>query len=228
MSGLPDYEPPRLIAIEGPIRVGKTTLADFLADRLHAERLRDIENNPFLGDFYQEKPGAAFAAQLYFLVHRFHQYQALDLASTARRVVVSDYLFDKDKVFANLNLSDLELALYDEYFALLAEQVPIPDLVIYLQAKPETLRRRIEKKNVPIENAISDDYLESVVKAYEHFFFHYHSSDLLVIDTSEIDFVGRSEDLDELLARLKQPVKGTQYYLPLGSRRGATETEGNG
>jgi len=213
----PSFEPPRLIAVEGPIRVGKTSLADILADRLHAERLRDVEDNPFLGPFYNEKRGAAFQAQLYFLVERFNQWRALDVASSSRQTIVSDYLFERDKIFAYLNLSDAELRLYDELYRLLAEQAPVPDLVIYLQAKPEVLRKRIAKKNAAMESRISREYLEEVVKAYEHFFFHYRSSDLLVVETSEIDFVDRNEDLDQLLARLSQPVKGTQYFLPLGS-----------
>jgi len=213
----PSFEPPRLIAVEGPIRVGKTSLADILADRLHAERLRDVEDNPFLGPFYNEKRGAAFQAQLYFLVERFNQWRALDVASSSRQTIVSDYLFERDKIFAYLNLSDAELRLYDELYRLLAEQAPVPDLVVYLQAKPEVLRKRIAKKNAAMESRISREYLEEVVKAYEHFFFHYRSSDLLVVETSEIDFVDRNEDLDQLLARLSQPVKGTQYFLPLGS-----------
>ena len=217
MPNPPSFEPPRLIAVEGPIRVGKTSLADILADRLHAERLRDVEDNPFLGPFYNEKRGAAFQAQLYFLVERFNQWRALDVASSSRQTIVSDYLFERDKIFAYLNLSDAELRLYDELYRLLAEQAPVPDLVVYLQAKPEVLRKRIAKKNAAMESRISREYLEEVVKAYEHFFFHYRSSDLLVVETSEIDFVDRNEDLDQLLARLSQPVKGTQYFLPLGS-----------
>jgi deoxyadenosine/deoxycytidine kinase len=150
-------------------------------------------------------------------VERYKQLRELDLAANASRAVVSDYLFEKDRLFAYLNLSDVELELYNRYYELFAEQIPLPDLVIYLQAKPETLRRRMEKKNVPMEHRISDEYLEEVVKAYEHFFFHYRSSSLLVVDTSEIDFIDRNEDLQELLHRLSQPVKGTQYFLPLGS-----------
>jgi deoxyadenosine/deoxycytidine kinase len=217
VANLPHFEPPRFIAVEGPIRVGKTSLADILADRLHADRLRDVEDNPFLEGFYKDKPGAGFQAQFYFLLQRYKQLRALDLAATANRVVISDYLFEKDRIFAYLNLSDAELQLYDAYYELFAEQAPIPDLVIYLQAKLETLKKRIAKKNAAFEHQISDEYLESVVKAYEHFFFHYKSSDLLVIETSEIDFIDRNEDLQELLRRLGQPVKGTQYFLPLGS-----------
>ena len=217
MVNLPTFEPPRFIAIEGPIRVGKTSLADILADHLYALRLRDVEDNPFLEDFYRDKPGAAFQAQLYFLLERYRQLRALDLAANANRAVVSDYLFEKDKIFAYLNLENAELDLYNRYYELFAEQVPVPDLVIYLQAKPETLRKRIAKKHVPLEHEISAEYLEEVVKAYEHFFFHYKSSNLLVIQTSEIDFIDRNDDLQELLQRLNQPVKGTQYFLPLGS-----------
>lgn len=217
MVSPPQFEPPRFLAIEGPVRVGKTSLADLLADRLHAERLRDVEDNPFLDEFYRDKPGAGFQAQFYFLLERFKQWRALDLRASANRTVVSDYLFEKDKIFAYLNLSDVELQLYEQYYELLAEQVPIPDLVIYLQAKPETLRRRIARKNVAFEEAISDEYLEAVVRAYDHFFFHYRSTNLLVIETSEIDFIDRSQDLQELLQRLSQPVQGTQYFLPLGS-----------
>ncbi|HZP01436.1 MAG TPA: deoxynucleoside kinase [Terriglobia bacterium] len=210
-------DPPRYIALEGPIRVGKTSLADMLADRLRAERIRDIEDNPFLENFYTDRPGAAFQTQFYFLVRRYRQLRALDLASRSERIIVSDFIFEKDKIFAYLNLSDTELETYDQYYELLAEQIPIPDLVIYLQAKPEALRRRIEKKNVPFEHQISDEYLQAVVNAYEHFFFHYRSTNLLVIETSEIDFVDRNEHFEELLERLSQPVKGIEYFLPLGS-----------
>ncbi len=217
MPNGPRFDPPRFIAIEGPIRVGKTSLADILAERLNGIRLRDVEDNPFLESFYRDKPGAAFPAQLHFLFQRYQQMRALDLAASANRTIISDYLFEKDKIFAYMNLGDAELELYNRFYELFAEQLPIPDLVIYLQAKPEALKRRIAKKNVPIEHHISEEYLEEVVKAYEHFFFHYRSSDLLVVETSEIDFVDRNEDLRELLRRLSQPVKGTQYFLPLGS-----------
>jgi deoxyguanosine kinase len=217
---LPDaahHDPPRFIAIEGPMRVGKSTLARLLAERLGARILSDVEDNPFLARFYREQPGAGFAAQLFFLIERFKQWRALDLASTAHRLMISDYLFEKDRIYAYLNLSDAELSLYKQYYELLAEQVPIPDLVVYLQAKPETLRVRIGMKNVPMEHEVSDEYLEELVRAYDHFFHHYRSSDLLVVETSGIDFVHREADLEELLKRLRQPVRGTQYFLPLGS-----------
>lgn len=208
---------PRFIAIEGPLRVGKSSLAAILAERLGGVRLSDCEDNPFLERFYGGGLGAAFAAQLYFLIERFKQWRALDLASTAHSLVVSDYLFEKDKIYAYLNLSDAELRLYEQYYSLLADQVPIPDLVVYLQAKPEALRARIDRKSVPMEARISDEYLEELVKAYDHFFHHYKASDLLVVETSEMDFIHRNRDLEALLKRLRQPVRGTQYFLPLRS-----------
>ena len=171
MTG-PKFRSPRYIVVEGPISVGKSTLARVLAEQMHARRIFDCEDNPFLAEFYNEKPGAAFRAQMYFL--------------------------------------------YERYFDMLAPSVPAPDLVIYLQAKPNVLQKRVTKKGDPSETEISPDYLEAVSNAYEHFFFRYSASNLLVVDTSDIDFVERNHDLQELLRRLRQPVKGTQYFLPLG------------
>ena len=210
------FQPPRYIAIEGPIRVGKSSLARILSDRLRGRIIHDTEENPFLGDFYDEQPGSAFRAQMHFLIERFKQLREVN-PEQARQPIVADYLFEKDKLFAYINLSDDEVALYDGYYELLRSQLATPDLVIYLQATPEVLKKRLKKKNAPGEKAISEEYLEEVVKAYEHFFFHYKASHLLVVNTSEIDFVERPDDLEELLRRLTQPVKGTQYYLPLGS-----------
>src|SRR5580692_4119386 len=206
---------PRFIVIEGPLRVGKTTLAKVLAERLHARRVYDCEDNPFLADFYKEKPGSAFRAQMYFLMERQKRLRDA-LAIEAPGPILADFLMEKDRIFANLNLNDEELKLYDRYYETLAAQIPAPDLVIYLQAKPEVLRARIAKKASREETQISLEYIEEVARAYEHFFFHYAASDLLVINTSEIDFVERSADLQQLLRRLQDPVKGTQYFLPLG------------
>jgi deoxyadenosine/deoxycytidine kinase len=211
----PAFEPPRTIAIEGPIRVGKSTLARVLADRLHARRVFDSEDNPFLADFYKEKPGSAFRAQLYFLYERHRR--LLDAQQGDLAPLVSDYLFEKDKIFAYINLDNEELKLYERYFEMFATTLKPPDLVIYLQATPEVLRARIAKKKSSAEKQISRTYLEEVVRAYDHFFFRYSSSDLLVINTSEIDFVERNADLQQLLRRLGEPVKGTQYFLPLGA-----------
>lgn len=211
------FELPRYIAIEGPIRVGKSTLAEVLAERLHAQRISEAEDNPFLRAFYDGERGAAFQAQMAFLVRRFEQLKALDVGPKSRRIVVADYIFEKDKLFACLNLTDPELDIYNRYYGEFREQLPTPDLVIYLQATPEVLKKRLRKKGATAEASINDDYLEEVAKAYEHFFFHYTSSDLLIVNTSDIDFVERNEDLQELLRKVSAPIKGTQYFLPLGS-----------
>jgi deoxyguanosine kinase len=209
-------QPPRFIVIEGPLRVGKTTLARILTERLHARRIYDCEDNPFLADFYKEKPGSALRAQMYFLMERQKRVREA-LAVEAAAPVLSDFLMEKDRIFANLNLDDEELKLYERYYEELAADIPAPDLVIYLQAKPEVLRSRIVKKASKDETQISQEYIEEVAAAYEHFFYRYAKSDLLVINTSDIDFVERSEDLQQLLRRLQDPVKGTQYFLPLGA-----------
>ena len=210
----PAFKPPRYIAVEGPLRVGKTTLARFLADRMHARRIIDCEDNPFLADFYRERMGSAFRAQMYFLMERHRRVQE---ALAAAGSVVADFLFEKDKIFAYLNLDNEELKLYERYFERLAAELPRPELVIYLQASPDVLRERIEKKAAPGESHISREYVEEVARAYDHFFFRYASSDLLVVNTTEIDFVNRNADLQQLLRRLEEPVKGTQYFLPLGA-----------
>ncbi|HUI75710.1 MAG TPA: deoxynucleoside kinase [Candidatus Acidoferrum sp.] len=209
-------QPPRFIVIEGPLRVGKSSLARILAERLHARRIYDCEDNPFLADFYKEKPGSALRAQMYFLMERQKRVREA-LAAESPAPLLADFLMEKDRIFANLNLDDQELKLYERYYEVLTADLPAPDLVIYLQAKPEVLRARIAKKAAREENKISLMYIEEVARAYEHFFFRYEASDLLVIDTSEIDFVARNDDLQQLLRRLQEPVKGTQYFLPLGS-----------
>jgi deoxyguanosine kinase len=211
----PAFKPPRHIVVEGPIRVGKSTLAKVLAEQLHARRIFDSDDNPFLMDFYDEKPGSAFRAQMYFLYER-HRRLLGSRPEDNPAPIVSDFLFEKDKIFAYLNLDNEELKLYERYFEMLAPSVPAPDLVIYLQAKPDVLRKRVSKKGDPAETQISPEYVEAVANAYEHFFFRYSGSNLLVVDTSEIDFVEHNQDLQELLRRLRQPVKGTQYFLPLG------------
>jgi deoxyadenosine/deoxycytidine kinase len=215
------FEPPRYIAIEGPIRVGKSTLANVIADRLNAQRVIEPEDNPFLRQFYQGERGSAFQTQFAFLVKRFEQLKQLEVGPGSHKAVVADYIFEKDKIFAYINLNDQELDIYNRYYHHFREQLPVPDLVIYLQASPEVLKKRLRKKNAPSELSVSDDYIEEVVKAYEHFFFHYTSSDLLVVNTNDIDFVERHADLQELLRRVSEPIRGTQYFLPLGSEGAA-------
>lgn len=211
------FEPSRYIAVEGPIRVGKSTLSRYLAEQLHGQLVHEPEDNPFLSAFYDGEAGAAFQAQFSFLIQRHEQLRPL-AARNSQKIIVTDYIFEKDKIFANLNLTDAELSVYDRYYKLLRAELPTPDLVIYLQAPIDVLRKRLRRKNAANERQISDEYMEEVVKAYEHFFFHYSASDLLVVNTSEIDFVERSEDLQVLLRRVSEPIKGTQYFLPLGQQ----------
>ena len=212
------FEPSRYIAVEGPIRVGKSTLSRYLAEQLHGQLIQEAEENPFLSDFYDARPGAAFQTQFAFLIRRHEQLLPLAAARSSQKIIVADYIFEKDKIFANLNLSDAELTVYDRYYKLLRAALPTPDLVIYLQAPIDVLRKRMRRKNAANERSISDEYMEEVVKAYEHFFFHYSASDLLVVNTAEIDFVERSQDLQVLLRRVSEPIKGTKYFLPLGSQ----------
>ncbi|HEV2962328.1 MAG TPA: deoxynucleoside kinase [Candidatus Angelobacter sp.] len=217
------FEPPRYIAVEGPIRVGKTTLANIVADRLNAQRVIEPETNPFLRAFYEGERGAGFQTQFAFLIRRFEQLHRLEVGPNSHKTVVADYIFEKDKIFAYINLNDAELEVYNRYYQYFRQQLPVPDLVIYLQASPEVLKKRLRKKNATAESGVSDDYIEEVAKAYEHFFFHYTSSDLLVVNTNDIDFVERHSDLQELLRRVSEPIRGTQYFLPL-SNPGAAGT----
>ena len=216
------FELPRYIAVEGPIRVGKSTLAGIIASQMQAQRISEPEDNKFLAAFYEGESGAAFQTQMGFLIARYEQLRELESGVNRARAIVADYIFEKDKLFASLNLADAELEIYNRYYNLFRDQLPTPDLVIYLQASPEVLKKRLRKKNVASEHQISDDYIDQVHKAYEHFFFHYSASDLLVVNTNDIDFVGNHQDLQELLRRLSEPIKGTQYYLPLGGEAAAS------
>jgi deoxyguanosine kinase len=208
------FSPPRFIAIEGPLRVGKSTLARILAETIGARRIAEPENNPFLDRFYAAQSDVSFETQMWFLMERYEQMRAV---RDSPEPVVADYIFEKDKLFAYVNLTDAELSLYNRYYQMFRAEVPSPDLVIYLEASPDVLKQRLKRKGVAEEQAISDEYIEQIAQAYEHYFFHYTASDLLVVDTSEIDFVEKNEDLQLLLKRIAEPVKGKQYFLPLGA-----------
>jgi len=207
----------RSIAVEGPIGVGKTSFVDRLARKFDAFKvLEDIEN-PFLKQFYEDKQGAAFQAQLFFLLSRYRQLQELSQRDLFHQVTLLDYIFPKDKIFAYLNLDDSELLIYDKLYALLEEQVPKPDLAIFLQAETKTLVERIRGRNRDYEREISEAYINEVNKAYNYFFFHYNQTPLLVIDTTQIDFVKHEHHLDELVEQIRKMEHGVQYYRPLGS-----------
>jgi deoxyguanosine kinase len=208
----------RFIAVEGPIGVGKSSLVELLATRFNAVKVKEQIENPFLRDFYQEKPGAAFQAQLFFLLNRFVQQRDLSQSDLFQQFTLCDYIFAKDKIFAYLNLDDSELMLYERLYALLSEKVPRPDLVIYLQASTAVLQERIEKRHRDYEAEISGKYLEDLNQAYNYFFYHYTETALLVINTTDIDFVENESDLEDLVAQIKGMGKGVQYYMPMSKR----------
>jgi deoxyguanosine kinase len=212
--------PPRYIVVEGPIGVGKTSLVDILSERLGARKLLEVaEDNPFLPNFYKDPRRYAFQTQLWFLLNRFRQQQDLLQFDLFRQTLVADYLFAKDKIFAYLTLEDHELSLYERVHALLQVQVPTPDLVIFLQASTEALLERIAIRGKAYEREIDRKYLAELNEAYTHFFFHYAASPLLVVNTSDIDFVNRREDFEDLIKKIGETRAGMHYYVPLGSRR---------
>lgn len=212
--------PPRYIVVEGPIGVGKTSLVDLLSERLGARKLLEVaEDNPFLPSFYRDPRRYAFQTQLWFLLNRFRQQQELGQFDLFRQTLVADYLFAKDKIFAYLTLEDHELALYERVQALLQVRVPTPDLVILLQATTDALLERIAIRGKGYEREIDRKYLDDLNAAYTHFFFHYSASPLLVVNTSDIDFVNRREDFEDLIEKIGQTRAGMHYYVPLGSRR---------
>ena len=209
--------PFRHVAVEGPIGVGKTSLVTMLSKRLRGIKvLADVEN-PFLTDFYNDKRGAAFRLELFFLLSRYDQQRKLTQRELFSDLTVSDYTFAKSKIFAYLTLEDSELMIYNRLYDLLVESVPKPDLVIYLQANLETLLRRIRRRGRDYEKLISPAYLQEVSDAYAHYFYRYDETPLLVVNTSDIDFVHTSGDFDALVEQIRNAQKGTHYYVPLGS-----------
>jgi deoxyguanosine kinase len=206
------------LAVDGPIGVGKTTLVELLTRRFEGVKILEDVDNPFLPDFYKDRPGAAFQTELYFLLSRYKQQQNIGQRGLFDRVLVADYTFWKNRIFAYLNLSDDELMLFDKLYALLEPQVPVPDLVIHLVADTETCMERIRKRARPVEKAISPQYLGELIDAYNHYYHYYSRSPLLVVDTRYLNFPQRPEDFDELMHRLSKPIKGTEYFQPLGSR----------
>ncbi len=207
----------RYIAVEGPIGAGKTALAERLATRLDVTLVLEDTENPFLADFYADRPGAALQAQLFYLLQRHRQQTTLQQADLFSQTTVADYLFDKDKIFAYLNLDDNELFIYQRLYDLLARDVPGPDLVIYLQAPTDVLQRRIRSRSAqPEMEGFEPDpeYLKELNEAYHHFFFHYDATPLLVVETSEFDSDVSDEALDDLVRQIGQMGAGTRYYVP--------------
>ena len=209
----------RYIAVEGPIGVGTTCLARMLASHHKGNAvLEQPGKNPFLSDFYKDKERYAFQTQLFFLFNRHQQLLHLSQLELFESITFADYIFGKDRIFANLNLDENEIALYNKIYAFLEARLVKPDLVIFIQASTDVLMTRIRMRGLEYEKPITEEYVDRVNRAYNCFFFHYVETPLLVINTSEIDFVNQPEDLNDLVGEIDRMEEGTRYYRPLGSR----------
>lgn len=205
-------------AIEGVIGVGKTSLARLLSEKLEAKLiLEQSESNPYLKDFYRDPQRYAFQIQLFFLLGRYRQLLNLPQQDLFHKYLIADYIFAKDKIFAYLNLEYRDLILYERVSTLLERELPKPDLVIYLQSSTDKLIAHIKRRKKDYEKDISPEYIKSLNDAYNDFFFRYNETPLLVINTTEIDFVQNEEDLNDLLQQILNPPVGMKYYV---SRKG--------
>ena len=209
----------RYIAIEGPIGVGKTSLANLLSESVDGRLVcEQVDENPFLKEFYKDRKKYSFQTQLYFLLNRYQQQKDLVQRDLFSSTVISDYIFAKDRIFAFMNLDENELDLYEQIYSLLDARLPKPDLVIFIQANSDILKERVRLRNRDYEQNIDYGYLEALIHAYNEFFFHYNETPLLVINSSEIDFVKNRGDFDLLLKEIKEMKGGVKHFVPLGSR----------
>lgn len=203
------------IAIEGPIGVGKTSLAKLLSKRLSAKLiLEKFEENPFLSEFYNDPTRFAFQTQLFFLLQRYQQQQDIRQVDMFHNLLISDYMFIKDRLFASLNLDDKEMNLYDSIANMMERNVINPDLIIYLQADTATLMKNIDKRGRNFESNISYEYINELNEIYTEYFFRYNDTPLVIINTNNIDFVHNPDDLDQVIQYIKQPVSGTKFFNP--------------
>jgi deoxyadenosine/deoxycytidine kinase len=209
----------RYIVVDGPIGVGKTTLARLLADAFEARLVLEVvDENPFLKKFYERPRQYAFQTQLFFLLTRYRQQRELAQQDLFSQNTVVDYLFAKDQIFAQLNLDADELALYRQLFGLLDARLPKPDLVVYLQARADVLLSRLRKRDRDYERRIAPEYIGRVAEAYRDYFFYYDETPLLVVNSSDIDFVANSDEMADLIREIKGMGQGVQHYIPLGSK----------
>ena len=203
------------IAIEGPIGVGKTSLAEIIADKLNTRKaLENFEENPFLDNFYDSIEEYAFQTQMFFLLQRYKQQQEIKQLDVMQKGVVTDYMFDKDRLFASFTLSEPEMELYSRVSDILEQDIIKPDLVVYLQADTPLLMQYIKKRGRDLEKGVTSDYIDLVNQRYQEFFVNYEDTPLLIINTNNIDFVENPRDLDELLEIIQKPVQGTKYFNP--------------
>ena len=206
------------IAIEGPIGVGKTSLAKLLSKRLSAKLiLEKFEENPFLSEFYNDPTRFAFQTQLFFLLQRYQQQQDIRQVDMFHNLLISDYMFIKDRLFASLNLDDKEMNLYDSIANMMERNVINPDLIIYLQADTATLMKNIDKRGRNFESNISYEYINELNEIYTEYFFRYNDTPLVIINTNNLDFVHNPDDLDQVIQYIKQPVSGTKFFNPSSS-----------
>ena len=204
------------IAIEGPIGVGKTSLAQLLSKELGARLvLEDFEDNPFLPDFYNDPETFGFQTQLFFLLQRYRQQQDLRQVDMFQKLLITDYMFVKDRLFASLNLGDKEMQLYDTVASLLERNIIRPDIVIYLQADTDVLMKNIEKRGRNMEKNVTWEYIDALNQVYTEYFFRYQDTPLVIINTNNIDFVENENDLKEVIDYIRQPVSGTKFFNPV-------------
>ena len=204
------------IAIEGPIGVGKTSLAELLSKELGARLvLEDFEDNPFLPDFYNDPERFGFQTQLFFLLQRYRQQQDLRQVDMFQKLLITDYMFVKDRLFASLNLDDKEMHLYDTVASLLERNIIRPDLVIYLQADTDVLMQNIAKRGRNMERNVTWEYIDALNQVYTEYFFRYQDTPLVIINTDNIDFVENEKDLKEVIDYIRQPVSGTKFFNPV-------------
>ena len=204
------------IAIEGPIGVGKTSLAQLLSKELGARLvLEDFEDNPFLPDFYNDPERFGFQTQLFFLLQRYRQQQDLRQVDMFQKLLITDYMFVKDRLFASLNLGDKEMQLYDTVASLLERNIIRPDIVIYLQADTDVLMKNIEKRGRNMEKNVTWEYIDALNQVYTEYFFRYQDTPLVIINTNNIDFVENENDLKEVINYIRQPVSGTKFFNPV-------------
>jgi deoxyadenosine/deoxycytidine kinase len=207
------------LAVEGPIGVGKTSLVKLLGKKLGAKMvLEEYENNPFLEDFYNDPERFAFQTQLFFLMNRYRQQQDLRQVDMFHNLLITDYMFIKDRLFASLNLNDKELSLYDTVANLLERNVLKPDMVIYLQADTQTLMRNISRRGRDFESNMSFEYLDALSQVYNEYFFKYQETPLIIINTNNIDFVHNNADLEEVINYIREPISGTKFFNPIIDR----------